>query len=213
MNLHKYYSVLTYCCNQNCEMKGVTMFSKFSRLICILLSMIIILGCITKAEAGLGSLRHLRHLRHLFHNEKKNENMIIGNWECSYYYEGSGGCLTISGTQSYYSDGKSDSDCKLKLRIGDVTLRFHSRASGTWDLRGNKLDETVEDINLKPIDDYTKAILEKSPEIETFLMQSMNDGSTTTATMLSISETTMKLQLDDPEITLTFLKKHSINIK
>jgi len=118
--------------------------------------------------------------------------------------------MTMKGMQSYHKDGKYSGEGEITLRIitpkGEIPLRVSVQDAGEWslDAKGVELVETTTDGTFTPLDDLTGEFLKKSPEVAALFKPVK--GETIISRVLSISESTMEIELDEPKLKL-ILKK------
>lgn len=153
------------------------------------------------------------------------ENKMYGTWEMLVFIssadfrqfseepfpEGMEMEMTIKGTQSYLKDGKYSGESEVTLKIitpkSEISLRGRVEDVGEWSLHdnGKELVETSTDGTFTPLDEVTGNFLKESPEVAAFFKPVK--GETITSQILSISESTMEIQLNEPKLKLILNKK------
>lgn len=119
--------------------------------------------------------------------------------------------MAMEGTHSYHKGGKYNEEGEVTVRLktseGEIPLRLFMRDSGEWSLHANgeELVETTTEGILTPLDELTKEFLKESPEIARLLKPIK--GETITYRILSITDTTMKIQEDESKFKLSMSKK------
>lgn len=119
--------------------------------------------------------------------------------------------MDVEATYSFHKGGKynlsTESTLQIKLPKGEITLRFFIKDAGEWSLHddGKELVETSTDSVFTPLDEMTKAFMEKEPNLEAAFKPVK--GETTTLQILSISDTTMEIHEPEAKLTYTLNKK------
>jgi hypothetical protein len=153
------------------------------------------------------------------------ENKMYGAWNISTYFsnedilklseeplpEGMKMEITLKGTQTYHRGGKYSGEAEWTLRYfnpdGEVSLRFFVKDAGEWSLHSDGLElvETSTGSSNIPLDEITASFLKEVPEFTTFI--NSVKGETWSSKIVSITDTSLQLELDDPKIRMTLTKK------
>lgn len=104
--------------------------------------------------------------------------------------------MTVTGSSTYHVAERYDTDAEIVLRVRqageEIPLTFLVRQTGTWELVGDVLSETVVSGNVTALDEITQAVLDSDPEFAAFITPL--SGETTSSRIHSATASTLDVE-------------------
>jgi len=117
--------------------------------------------------------------------------------------------MTVAGNTTYHIGNRYDADAEITLNIranGEtIPLKMLRRETGTWEIHGDVIVETVTGGSATPLDDQTRAVLAEAPEAAAFAEPIA--GETSSSDISSVTPDAIDLKEQESQISLTLRRK------